>query len=309
MYGPSVDKACPRDSHVETLRCAPEACVDAIQIFTSCLVAGKGSIARLAPPRRTSVSNAMNVDASLQKPGSSMEAASPEAFLSSASASTPALRPLYDSLAELHSQKLFYQLLLATQGFFAKQETEQGTLRYDLYRNFVVHWKSKVSDLSVAELALSAAKQLREPQRALDFLSEQSNELPPDQPPHLLLSMEATYFKLLLGDLDRVKKDVDRGLKTLNGFDAVENVVSGGYYRVAAEYYKAKAMYQQYYTSSLLYLACLPHNGTADDLPQCAKVERAHDLAIAAILGQGIWNFGELVGSAHPCRFSRSVPT
>lgn len=231
---------------------------------------------------------------------SSAEAAA-TSYISEARSKGPAsLQPQYAELADLFSRKLYYQLLLSTQRFFGNAASASHTLRYDLFQNFVVHWKSKVSDLSVSELAITAAKQISsDPQKALEFLDGQAKELPENKPPHLLVSMEVAYYRLLLGDqLDQVKKDVDAGQKTLNSYDAVETVVSSGYYRVAAEYYKAKAMYGQYYTTSLLYLACLPHNGTEDDLTEAEKVERAHDLAIAAILGEGIWNFGELL--LHP---------
>lgn len=219
-------------------------------------------------------------------------------YLSSLSSSAPAsLQPFISQFQPLVSKRLYYQLLLAVQQFYSHPDSgKQGSkLRYEAYTKFVSHWKDRVSPLSIAELAIAAAKQIDDPAEALRFLSAQRDELEGKAPPHLLASMECTHYKLLLGDLETVKKDVDAGAKILNGYDAVETVVSGGYYRVAAEYYKSKALYQQYYTSSLLYLACLPHNGTEDDLTSEEKVERGHDLAIAAILGQGIWNFGELV--------------
>ncbi|PWN26336.1 hypothetical protein BDZ90DRAFT_52512 [Jaminaea rosea] len=230
---------------------------------------------------------------------SSSSSGGPSAYLQQAGGSAASsLRPIYETLADQYDRKLYYQLLETTQSFFHHPDSTSGTQRYDLYQSFVVHWKSKVSDLSVAELAIAAAKQLQpDSQKAHDFLVGERDQVEKDTPAHLLLSIEATCYKLLLGQLEQVKKDVDAGQKILNSYDAVETVVSAAYYRVAAEYYKAKAMYQQYYTTSLLYLACLPHNGTEDDLTNEEKVERAHDLAIAAILGQGIWNFGELVSS------------
>ena len=45
-----------------------------------------------------------------------------------------------------------------------------------------------------------------------------------------------------------------------------------------------------YYKASLLYLACINlDEQTKEDL-----VSRAHDLSIAALLGETIYNFGEL---------------
>lgn len=55
---------------------------------------------------------------------------------------------------------------------------------------------------------------------------------------------------------------------------------------------QAKAEYSEFYNTSLLYLACVDIDS---DLGPAQRVERAHDLAISALLGETIFNFGELV--------------
>ena len=55
---------------------------------------------------------------------------------------------------------------------------------------------------------------------------------------------------------------------------------------------QAKAEYGPYYRNSLLYLACIDSVG---DIAPEERVLRAHDLGIAAFLGESIYNFGELV--------------
>jgi 26S proteasome regulatory subunit N9 len=77
----------------------------------------------------------------------------------------------------------------------------------------------------------------------------------------------------------------------LDGFDSVETVIYASFYRVSAEYYKAKANYAQYYKSALLYLACV----NIEELTPADRIERAYDLSLAALLGDMIYNFGELV--------------
>lgn len=53
-----------------------------------------------------------------------------------------------------------------------------------------------------------------------------------------------------------------------------------------------------YYKASLLYLACINlEEQTKEDL-----VSRAHDLSIAALLGETIYNFGELVSGGDMMR-------
>lgn len=60
---------------------------------------------------------------------------------------------------------------------------------------------------------------------------------------------------------------------------------------------KTKADYVKYYKNSLLYLACVD---PAKDLTPLERLTRAHDLGISAMLGETIYNFGELV-SPPPC--------
>lgn len=64
---------------------------------------------------------------------------------------------------------------------------------------------------------------------------------------------------------------------------------------VLTDPHQAKADYASYYKNSLLYLACID---IEVDLQQADRVGRAHDLAISALLGETIYNFGELL--LHP---------
>lgn len=72
----------------------------------------------------------------------------------------------------------------------------------------------------------------------------------------------------------------------------MEPVVNAGYYGVAGDYFKVKADYGPYYKNALLYLACVDMDRELGDEDRKA---RAHDLCIAALLGETIYNFGELV--------------
>lgn len=59
---------------------------------------------------------------------------------------------------------------------------------------------------------------------------------------------------------------------------------------------KAKAEYAPYYRNSLLFLACVD---VEKDMDAEERLSRAHDLGIAAFLGDTIYNFGELVSIMH----------
>jgi 26S proteasome regulatory subunit N9 len=48
------------------------------------------------------------------------------------------------------------------------------------------------------------------------------------------------HAKLLFGDLEGSKTDIDAAWKILDNLDGVDNSVNGAYYRVAADYYKVR---------------------------------------------------------------------
>lgn len=48
------------------------------------------------------------------------------------------------------------------------------------------------------------------------------------------------HAKLLFGDLEGSKTDIDAAWKILDNLDAVDNSVNGAYYHVAADYYKVR---------------------------------------------------------------------
>ena len=128
---------------------------------------------------------------------------------------------------------------------------------------------------------------------SVQFLSDITKKVdtPETKDVYVLALMETAKFKLQLNQFDDVKKAIDESEKILDQFDSVETIIYASFYRVSADYYKAKAEYAQYYKSALLFLACI----NVDEISPEERVSRAYDLAIAALLGDMIYNFGELV--------------
>ncbi|KNE59069.1 hypothetical protein AMAG_03417 [Allomyces macrogynus ATCC 38327] len=108
----------------------------------------------------------------------------------------------------------------------------------------------------------------------------------------LLAQTLAAYYQLLSGQYTTVYAHIAASEKLLDSLDGVDGRVSSAFYRVAADYYKAKLQYAKFYKTSLLFLGCL---GDVNELPLDEAVERAHDLSLAALLSDEIYNFGELL--------------
>lgn len=132
---------------------------------------------------------------------------------------------------------------------------------------------------------------------AYDFLHKLAEACTADdeQDAFVLLTMEAAHFQLVLNEVAETKKAMDVCAKKLETFNAVEPVVYASFYRVSGNYYKSKADYADYYRNFLLFLACI---NIETEMSTAEQVQSAHDLGISALLGDTIYNFGELL--LHP---------
>ncbi|KAI8329850.1 hypothetical protein BC941DRAFT_442059 [Chlamydoabsidia padenii] len=202
------------------------------------------------------------------------------------------LQHYFTTFEDLYERKLWHQLTQKVLEFF--KQAESGPFQVSIYQQFVAEWENKINRLSLVTIALQAASQFKDAQASVDFLQHIITKVdtPDSQDVYVLAVMEAAHFQLLLDQADQVKKVMERSEKILDGFDSVETAIHASFYRVSAEYYKSQADYVHYYKSALLFLACV------DELPVNEKIERAYDLAMAALLGDNIYNFGELL--MHP---------
>lgn len=242
-----------------------------------------------------------------------------DGWLEKAASQAPeSLVPFYERFRQLHSKKLWFQLTQAVEQFMSRPESANGTLRLDLYNNFIDSFGEKISSLRLVALAVIASKQYTDPSLALQFLDKLASKRDTidTQEAFVFATMEAAHFKLIVGDVDGTKEAMDKCGKILDTFNTVEKGVHASYYRVSGDFYKVshsasldvsqefltgfrilqtKAEYAFYYKNSLLYLACID---VEVDLLLEERIQRARDLALSALLGDTIYNFGELL--LHP---------
>ncbi|OLL21850.1 putative 26S proteasome regulatory subunit rpn9 [Neolecta irregularis DAH-3] len=198
------------------------------------------------------------------------------------------------TFADATTFSLWHQLTNILLEFF--QHRESAPARMSMYTVFVSSFQDKINQLKLAILGLQAARQCSSSEEALEFLDILAKKVDTrqSQDAHIYVLVEIARVRLMKGELDDVKSSLDSISKTIDSFDTVEPIIHASYYQVTADFYKAKADYAVYYRNSLRYLACI----NVADLSGEEIYERVHDLSIAALLGDTIYNFGELL--LHP---------
>ncbi|KAJ0964376.1 hypothetical protein J5N97_029498 [Dioscorea zingiberensis] len=74
----------------------------------------------------------------------------------------------------------------------------------------------------------------------------------------------------------------------------VDPSVHASFYWMSSQYHKSRQEFAEFYKNALLYLAYT----TVESLSDSFKLDLAFDLSLSALLGDNIYNFGELL--AHP---------
>jgi len=134
---------------------------------------------------------------------------------------------------------------------------------------------------------------------AIVFLDELAKRFdkPDTRGERVVLVMESAEITLKLGRVDVCAKQINESthlLESLGVLDAIGGVnkeIHASFYRVKANFCKSRAEYVEFYKNALLYLTCVD----AGELGLMERQERAHDLCIAALLGDTIYNFGDLL--------------
>ncbi|MBA0611320.1 hypothetical protein Godav_012017 [Gossypium davidsonii] len=215
----------------------------------------------------------------------------------------PELADWYNSLADLYQKKLWHQLTLKLEQFVALTVFQAGDALIKLYRNFITDFETKINPLKLAHFAVIVSQQYAEKEAAISFLEGVIEKLQATkeqriEEPVLYIKMQISKFKLEQGDQKECKKLLEDGKSTLDSMTDIDPSVYATYYWVSSQYHKFRQEFAEFYRSALLYLAYT----SVESLSESFKLDLAFDLSLSALLGDNIYNFGELL--AHPISFN-----
>jgi len=219
-------------------------------------------------------------------------------------------------------QKLWHQLSLLLEDCVEDAEFQRiPGLLIDLYTNFVLLFALRLNSLKLAQIAVKVSQQHTLPQQAVEFLectkkllddaasgssplsssggasSSKEGEKEADKvdtEPTLYLKMSVGQLFLQSGNTEKASELMEAGLKMLDKIEDADPSVTASVYSLSSQYHKVNRNFDEFYKNSLLYLAYVK----TETLPSDFRLSLAVDVSLAALLGEGIFNFGELL--LHP---------
>ncbi|XP_057478246.1 26S proteasome non-ATPase regulatory subunit 13 homolog A-like isoform X2 [Actinidia eriantha] len=220
-------------------------------------------------------------------------------YLDSLRNSHPELTGWYNTLSDLYQKKLWHQLTLKLEQFVALAVFQAGDALIQLYHNFITDFETKINLLKLAHFAVTVSRQYSEKETAISYLEGVIEKLRATremriEEPILYIKMQIAIFNLEKGSQKECKKLIEDGKSTLDSMTDIDPSVYASHYWVSSQYHKSRQEFAEFYKSVLLYLAYT----SEESLSESFKLDLAFDLSLAALLGENIYNFGELL--AHP---------
>ncbi|CCC70596.1 hypothetical protein NCAS_0F01120 [Naumovozyma castellii] len=224
----------------------------------------------------------------------------------------PSLEQYFTLFETYYEQKLWHQLTQTLRKFY--HEPASQLLRLRLYDTFIAKFYDKINQLDLVEFLLLSLKNYPNIDESLKYLNDlklnfiqidnekQRNDgLKDHSHGCLLIDIEIARCYILQNDLIKSRDLLDKIESKFDWMDSIPLTLKNSFYSVNSQYYELKNDFNNFYYTSLLYLSTLDDkndSSSSDYLTQEELKQCAYNLSIAALLGDKIYNFGELL--QHP---------
>lgn len=199
----------------------------------------------------------------------------------------------WTQIEELYNEKLWNELTIKLNTFVKNPALQNEEALLALYHNFITSFETKINPYGLVEILTVVISFIAEKKEAVAFLEKLKEKVKVcDEALWMCKVLQGQIYLEHLNELDETKKIIE-DLKDI--LEEAGNVtpVHGKYYMLAANYYRLVGQHSDYYRCGLQFLGCSMDSYPKDQWPQ-----QAFFLGLAALLGEGIYNIGELL--AHP---------
>lgn len=186
-------------------------------------------------------------------------------------------------LEDYAERKLWHQLTVTLEEFYNYCTPD---LKIKLFKQFITKFFNKLNAIRCTDLLLQTFPNHEECLENLLTLKDKIS----DYESLVYINLQISRYYILIGKLDESTKILDELEPKFNSINNEFNSkINSAYYLSKCQYFKTTENYNSFYFNGLLYLS------TLDDLKTINQLEFGFDLSIAALLGDKIYNFGELI--------------
>lgn len=189
--------------------------------------------------------------------------------------------------------RLYNELTIKLDTFVKNPKIQNEHALMQLYSNFIQSFETKINPFGLVEICSVLTGHMSDKKEAVAFIEKLKDKVKVcDEAVWLCKVLQGQMHLEFLNDLEATKKIID-DLKDI--LEEAGNVTSvhGKYYMLASQYYRLIGKHAEYYRCSLQFLGC-----SIDTFPKEQWPQQACFLGLAALLGEGVYNIGELL--AHP---------
>ncbi|XP_034115061.1 26S proteasome non-ATPase regulatory subunit 13 [Drosophila albomicans] len=196
-------------------------------------------------------------------------------------------------IEELYNEKLWNELTIKLVVFVRHESLQDETALLQLYQNFISTFETKINPYGLIQILEVVVDNISDKKESIDFLEKFKDKVKIcDEAVWYLQVMQGNLYLSNLNDLNATKKIIEELRDVLEEAGNV-TPVHGKYYMLASQYYRRVGKHSEYYRCGLQFLGC-----SLDDYPRDQWAQQAFFLGLAALLGDGVYNIGELL--AHP---------
>lgn len=197
----------------------------------------------------------------------------------------------FTNLADALKKKLWHQLGVGLDEASVQPSFQTNGQLLTLFTNIAKPNFKDLNKLNYVQFAIKASAH-QGPKECLDFLKGLSEDIKGDEQASMLLNMEMARKLIVLNELKDTKELLEQGQIALDSYSGIMDPQIHSHYHLAClEYYKVKGPAAQFFKSCLLYLTYTP----LESIASSGQVSLASEASLAAIIGEDIYNFGELL--------------
>lgn len=199
----------------------------------------------------------------------------------------------FSRFEELYNEKLWNELTIRLVAFVKHPALQSEESLLPLYHNFISSFETKINPYGLVEICAVIVGFISDKTEAVQFLEKLTEKVKvSDESVWFCKVLQGQIYLEHLQDLEATKKIIEE-LKEVLEVSGNVTPVHGKYFLLASNYYRRVGNYSDYYRCGLQFLGCSLEEYPKEEWPQ-----QAFFLGLAALLGDGIYNIGELL--THP---------